>query len=613
MYTRDLKKGTQKLPATNHNNGCETPHTKPLFTFAIITDTHIRPPGGDESSPFAVNDLANGRARYAVAAIAAQAPEFTIHLGDMVHPLPHLPTYGPAAEEARKILDPLGPHLHFVPGNHDIGDKPMPSTPAGPADDHSIALYGRLFGASHYSFDHKGVHVVVINSSLVNSGSAHEDKQRRWLEKDLAKHSKQRILLFSHYPPFINDPMESSHYDNYDEPGRSWLLDLAKQHEVESVFSGHVHQFFFNRVGAMRLYCLPPTSFTRQDYSELYDIGPTDEFGRNDEGKFSYAMIDVLKEGHRLRIYPTEGQGLVEGATGKPEIFSNSGAVNPVTLHLRHGWGRAQDMPYNGPMEEFSRKRARNDYVLLRLWQMGITRVRTPLTDLLDPEYGPRIHDFHAAGIGFTFFCSGIPDAKLWRVCCDNAHLVEAVECVICKSDLSDIAQMLGEFDSDEGPPVYLGKSHTSADEPKHGSKFAHSVSFGFKWEDREVLLPALTRDDRNGSVSGIVFQINLQDDLPKRLGEIDRFAADNKLKAVANIRLAHTSPAIPNFDDDAISTRVGEALDIAPRLQNTALQIDTFADIDRGYHPRNGLVDRRYNLRTAGRLLMERFNRTEA
>ena len=37
-----------------------------LFSFGIITDTHIRAPGGDLSTVFPVNTKANNRARYAV-------------------------------------------------------------------------------------------------------------------------------------------------------------------------------------------------------------------------------------------------------------------------------------------------------------------------------------------------------------------------------------------------------------------------------------------------------------------------------------------------------------------------------------------------------------------
>ena len=90
------------------------------FTFAVISDTHIRALSGDQSSPYAVNEKANGRARYAVQLIAAQNPDLIIHLGDMVHPLPHMAAYLPASEEAKKIFHPIAPGLHFVPGNHDI-------------------------------------------------------------------------------------------------------------------------------------------------------------------------------------------------------------------------------------------------------------------------------------------------------------------------------------------------------------------------------------------------------------------------------------------------------------------------------------------------------------
>ena len=36
-----------------------------LFSFGVITDTHIRAPGGDLSTVFPVNTKANNRARYA--------------------------------------------------------------------------------------------------------------------------------------------------------------------------------------------------------------------------------------------------------------------------------------------------------------------------------------------------------------------------------------------------------------------------------------------------------------------------------------------------------------------------------------------------------------------
>lgn len=581
---------------------------KPLFTFAIVTDTHVRPPGGDDSSPFPVNDLANDRARYAIAAIARHKPGFTIHLGDMVHPLPHLPTYGAAAEEALEIFSPLRDSLRFVPGNHDIGDKPMAGSPAGPVDEETTAIYGKYFGEGHYSFDHEGIHIVTINSSLVDSGSDLEAMQREWLEADLAANTGKRIILFSHYPPFITDPDEPLHYDNYGVAGRHWLLDLVQRHKVEAVYSGHVHQFFYNRVGETKLYCLPPTSFIRQDYSELYFTGPAPEYGRNDTGKFSFALVDVFDDSHRLRVIPTNGRELEKGATLKEaDPVVSPPSPTPIVVHLRHAWGRAMDMPYNGPMEEFSRKRARDDYLLLRLWQMGLSKVRTPLADLSDSEYGPRVHDYHAAGISFTFFCAGVASTDQWRACCANAQLIDTVEFVSGENDLSDIAADLAMFDRGAGPTVHVGKFHSSAHEPKRGSKFAHSVSFGFKWDDRDTVRAGLKAADKNGSVSGIVFQVNLDDDLGTRLGEMEAWANDNSVAVVAAIRLANIDPATANFDDDMIAARVEEAVLAAGGLENVSLQLDTYADMDRAYHPRHGLIDRRSNFRPAGLSLANR------
>ena len=580
----------------------------PILTFAIITDTHIRPPGGDDSSPFPVNDLANGRARYAVASLARHTPAFTVHLGDMIHPLPHLPTYPMAAGEALRIFEPIGENLHFVPGNHDIGDKPMAGSPAGPVTEETAGLYERFFGQDFFSFEHLGVRFIVINSSLAGTGSALEEKQRNWLEQELAESAGQRLFLFSHYPPFIDTVDEPLHYDNYEASSRVWLLDLLEKYEVEAVFSGHVHQFFYNRAGGVKLYCLPPTSFIRQDYSELYPVEPAPEFGRNDTGKFSYALVDVYEQGHRLRVVPTGGRSLEPGeALAISDPVAVRPSPTPLTVHLRHAWARAVDLPYNGPMEEFGRKRARDDYPLLRLWQMGIESVRTPLSDLADPEYGPRIRDWAATGMRFCLFHAGIPTKELWRECENNASFIEAVEFVSGTGDMSDLSDELATFNPDAGPEVQIGKFHSSAHEAKSGSKFAHSVSPGFKWAERDGLLASLKASDRNGCVKGVSFQINLDDDLAARLVEMNDWARETGYRIQAVVRLAVANPAVANFNSDAIDARIQLALQSVTNTPLVSLQLDVLSDVDRGYHPRQGLIDRRSNFRPAGWTLARR------
>ncbi len=572
-----------------------------LFTFAVITDTHIRPPEGDHSSPFPVNKLANGRARFAVELIKKQNPDFTIHLGDMVHPLPHLPSYGSAAKEALEILNPLSDKLYFVPGNHDIGDKPMESSPAGGITDESYDNYKNHFGTDRNYFEYKGCHFVTINSSLVNTDTEQELEQREWLENKLAGCSGERIFLFTHYPPFIDEAVELVHYDNYAEPGRSWLLSLIKEFKIEAVFSGHVHQFFFNRINSCNLYCLPPTSFVRQDYSELYRISPTAEFGRNDTGKFSITLVDIFPKGHKVRLLPTDGKGLSPNESCKINLLHP--VPQKLSLHMRHAWAESVDLPYNGPMEEFSRKRARNDYVLARLWQMGIKNVRTSVNDILDPSIRTRAADFAAAGISFSLFSLSIPDQPTMELFNKHRSIISSLELISESSNVQAYFDQLSKVSIDTKIPVYIGKSHSSAHEKKRGSNFAHSVSSGFLWSEREYLAASLQNNSAE-FISGFVFQLNLKDEIEDRLHEIHNFCEERDLLAMVNVRLACQNPAEENFNDDLIAERVMRAAELSNLLSRLIIQIDTLVDIDRGYNPRHGLLDRHYNFRRAGRFL---------
>ena len=566
------------------------------FTVAVLTDTHIRAPQGDLTSPFKVNERANARARYAVEVVKANTPDLTVHLGDMVHPLPHLPAYGAACAEAHRIFAPLMPKLHYVPGNHDIGDKPGPASPAGPVTDNNCTAYEAAFGPPWKSFENCGVRFIVINSSLVNTGGDAEQRQRDWLEKTLREAEGQRVFLFSHYPPFIDQPDEEEHYDNYAEPGRSWLLGLAVDHGVEAIFSGHVHQFFFNRYRGVKLYCLQPTSFNRQDYAELYRGAPANEFGRDDVDKYGVTFIDIFADGHRLRIAPTHGREIAPGEC--PQIQKLRQPATPLIPHMRHAWFEASTLPYNGPMEEFGRKRARNDYPLLRLWQLGIRTIRTPLRDLTDPVSRRRVLDFAAAGIQFSFFTLGLPDAASRELLAEHSDLVAGLEVVGRDKTFSDLQDGLIELIEQWRKPLSISKSTSSADETHESGAFAHNVSTGFLWKERDEVVAAASKLATPTMQLGLSFQVNLDEDPGQRIPELAECLSQSNLRLAAVIRLADRNPANSNFDDDKIAAQLVAALEAARDQANVEIQCDTFEDIDRGYSPRHGLLDRRSNLR---------------
>ena len=553
-----------------------------MTRFAIITDTHIRAPGGDLSSPFPVNLKANARAEFAIGMIAAAKPDFTIHLGDVIHPLPHMPATKEATSEAHRLLAPLKPNLHFVPGNHDIGDKPSDLMPAGPVDDESVTAFENIIGPQFHAFRQGDVHLICINSSLINTGSSFERAQRDWLERELRGSGAAVKLLFSHYPPFICAPNEADHYDNYAEPGRSWLLDLAVETGVRAIFSGHVHHFFYNRYKGMHLYCLPATSFTRQDYAELFPISPAREFGRDDTGKFGITMVQVSRRGMAVSVHNTDGA--VGAFTGPPP--SPPKPMN-VTPHLRHAWHLPKALPYNGPMEEFSRKLARNDYPLLRLKQLGIDTVRVPAADLLDSDARARIDDWIALDNKIAPFCAGPPNDDVIRALAGLRDAMPALEVILKEPEPEGLK---GWHDL----PIWLSRITTSADNPDPSRTFAHTVSAGAYPEHVADLAEVAAK----AKVAGVVMQIPWEHELMPAL-QRGMAAVDGKgLALIVNLCLRPSDPAMSNFDEAAITARIADARDIAASDRRIVLQIDTFEDVDRGYGPRLGLIDRLSNLR---------------
>ncbi|MEL6374259.1 MAG: metallophosphoesterase [Pseudomonadota bacterium] len=636
-----------------------------LARIGLITDTHVRAPGGDRSSPFPVNLKANARARYAVNLLAAQAPEVSFHLGDIVHVLPHMPEYAQAAAEAERILAPLKPALHRIPGNHDIGDKPSPGMPAKAATPASVATYTQTFGASWRHVVHQvaltpdhgeaaaaplEIHVLLVNASIVNSGLPAEAEQRAWLEAQLAALEGARIFVLSHYPPFIAAPDEQDHYDNYAEPGRRWFLDLMAAHKVEAVFSGHVHHYFFNEDRGVAYYCLPPTSFIRQDYAELFPTLPAAEHGRDDEGKYAVSVLQIYEHGHTLRVLPTRGrersddddaraeikaQGQTERQAerqGQGQAQATLDAPTPrrfdgLIPHLRHAWAEPRSLPYNGPMEEFARKRVRNDYGLLRLQQMGIDVVRVPLSDAMSPQISARMAQVARLGLRFVVFSLGLPDKRGLQTLNALGEQLHALEVVVARSEAEPTWAALRGVSDLLQRPCWIS-ALTSFDamveaDPKYAAHpFAHTVSCGFLARELAAGLPwlkaasapaptpapaprplttpvpALANDGATSPArAGVVVQCPWGDDPADVISALAAFTQPRGLTGVVNLRLSHVDPAVANTDDEAIARTLGAALRSAAQ-HGCTLQCDTFEDVDRGYHPRHGLVNRRGNLR---------------
>ena len=569
-----------------------------ILRVALVSDTHCNPTETESASPYPANAEANPRARLVFDRINRSGAAFCVHLGDMVNPVPELPSYGPAAEAFHALAGRLEMPLHLMPGNHDIGDKPVAWMPAGTVDGETIARYAEAFGKHFFSWDAAGCHFVVINAPLINSGAPEEAEQAKWLEADLAANGDKRVFLFSHYPPYVSDPAEPGSYDNIEEPGRSWLLDLIRTHKPEALFCAHVHNFWYDVIGETEFYILPSTCFLRHDYSELYRIGPGDQKGRNDAAKLGHVTLDIFETGHVAHYHRSHGRTLAEGETAEPVVprpHTRLSGLTSLFVDMRHPWAEELVVAPSGAVDEFRRKRARNDYPVMALWEMGLRGLRVPIQDLTDPATRRRMALMRDVGHLFHVYAFGLPDAAEREALARHADLVAEFELVIPWDDLAALESDIRAFRDALGAPLILSRVNRK-DAAKHaGGRYNHLISHGFTLEELDEVAAALTA--RPGLADGIQATIPRSRAPWPAARVLDAFARRTGLAARLYVKSTEASPAESFEDETANGLRFAEGL-LASVAFDVGVILDTFDDMDRGYFARTGLVDRRFNPR---------------
>jgi Icc protein len=222
---------------------------QPDFTFAYISDSHIQHISGTK---FVRNWDQGLKRAVAEANLLVPKPDFVIFGGDLAQMAKK-----EELDHGAEILSALKYKTYFVMGEHDYYLD-------------NGAYWEKLFGPQHYSFDHKGVHFVVLNSILTHEawmkkyptgvqrmaemagldnpngspfmvGSA----QREWLKKDLAKVNKDTpIVVLSHSP--LQKIFKNWNFwtDDAEE-----VQAILKPFNRVSVLYGHVHQIQYNQIG----------------------------------------------------------------------------------------------------------------------------------------------------------------------------------------------------------------------------------------------------------------------------------------------------------------------------------------------------------------------------
>jgi Icc protein len=297
------------------------------FRFAYISDSHLYEKSLNErfvrSILKAVDD---------VNAMSPQ-PDFVLYGGDLAQ----LGQPGELSEGAQ-ILKALKAPVKMMVGEHDwyldMGEK-----------------WRSLFGKDIYSFDHKGVHFVVLNSVIVEdywtspklspmdrmlamaqldnpNGRPFTvgDAQRDWLKNDLAKvKTHTPVIVFSHSPLYKIYKAWNFWTDDAEE-----VQKLLAPFKSATVIHGHTHQMLTNRIGNIHFHGMLSTAwpwpYAPQGLPKVLvrmnRADPFDELDGCGDG-----TIDVLGAGHVDKNYNLWSRNPVkvsasylasDGATDKP-------------------------------------------------------------------------------------------------------------------------------------------------------------------------------------------------------------------------------------------------------------------------------------------------------
>ena len=361
--------------------------------FIVLGDTHFIEDAEAYAIEFDSVRQWPQRAAEALRRVADLGVDTLIHLGDICEEPPVHADHQASRDTALASARGLGLQPWYVPGNMDIGDKPDPTMWTPPVSDATLAWFHDHIGPSWFSFDRGEGHFVCINSQILNGALDAASEQAKWLEAELSEHRGERIFLFLHMPPFFvaEDEPDTGFYNSIDEPARSWLTGLMRQHRIEAVFCGHTHFRAHNRVGATRLHICPSTTTSRAGFYECFTVGPPPEGGRNDPDKLGFYLVRVLGEGLRVHFIRTGG-ATGPGDEGVDEVLTRTSADlpgSPLGLNLRSPLVVESAGALAWP--SVKRQRVRDDHPFLAALELGARHLRVPESDLADPLQSQRL------------------------------------------------------------------------------------------------------------------------------------------------------------------------------------------------------------------------------
>ncbi len=321
----------------------------PDFTFAYISDSHIQQVKGNQF----VRNWDRGLIRaVAEANLLEPKPDFVVFGGDLAQ-LGSKPELDHGAE----MLSKLNYKTYMVMGEHDyyldLGE-----------------YWSKLYGKHYYSWDHKGVHFVTLNSILTYDDWTFDrwesderrmnemagldnpngspfmvgQKQMEWLKKDLGRVSKSTpIVVFSH------SPLQKIYKGwNFWTEEADEIQALLKPFDKVNVIYGHVHQIQYNQVGNIAFTSVMSTAWP-WPYPESYaqaeshlpiltvPMNRADPFNERDATGWQFMNMHTGRVDLEFNLYNNSNRTVAfNEAKGHPEDtgFSDPAKRIPAQQHF---------------------------------------------------------------------------------------------------------------------------------------------------------------------------------------------------------------------------------------------------------------------------------------
>jgi Icc protein len=189
---------------------------------AHLADFHL--PGDADKVVNGVKPHAN--LQQAAEAVRKQVPppELIVLGGDLLDNGEH--------DSYQAVADSFGQAaVHLALGNHDSLAGLRKTWPPAKAPDFP----------GYYSLDFKGLHIVILNSSVAGKEfGCLDERQLLWLNEDLHQSSLKPVLIFLHHPPFDTgiswlDKVKLANADGF------WEIIPPFAQNILGVFSAHLH------------------------------------------------------------------------------------------------------------------------------------------------------------------------------------------------------------------------------------------------------------------------------------------------------------------------------------------------------------------------------------